>query len=135
MLTKAEAQAVVNDLQATIETVFAKHGLDRPKVRTTYGETLRIAITASQLQLDDAGINTASPEAMAYDRYHRSYGLNAGLLGAEVKVHGDSYIFLGIAAKRRKYPIMLRSVTTGKTMLYSTDLVPRLNAANVRRVG
>lgn len=128
-ITKTQAQAVSDDLRKTVNEVLARHGLaPNPTVRVTYGDQLRITITASALEVDAAtGVNTASAEAVAYERYHTSYGLKGDLLGNKVKLRGQEYTFLGIALKRKKYPMVMQDAT-GKVMLFSTDVVPMLNA-------
>lgn len=128
-ITKTQAVAIREELQDAIDAVLTKHGLDKPTIRTTYGDQLRITITASALVLDEAGVNTASAEAVAYERYHASYGLDAGLLGTEVTIRDEKWTFLGLALKRTKYPIMLRNAATGKPMLYTTDVVAHINRA------
>lgn len=128
-ITKTQALAVSEDLRTTIDEVLAKHGLaPNPMVRVTYGDQLRITITAAALEVDaDTGVNTASAEAVAYQRYHASYGLKGDLLGKKVTLRGQEYTFVGIALKRKKYPIMVQDAN-GKTMLFSTDVVRHLNA-------
>lgn len=127
-ITKTQAQAVSDELRKTIEEVLARHDLAKPTVRVTYGDQLRITITASALEVDaETGVNTASAEAVAYDRYHTSYGLKGDLLGNKVKLRGQEYTFVGIALKRQKYPMVFQDAN-GKTMLFTTDVVRILNA-------
>lgn len=128
-VTKPQAQAVTAEIMQAVEAILAKHGLDKPSgVRSTYGDQYKLTITTSSVELNDDGINTASAEAIAYERYAFSYGLHDGLLGTKFMVRGEEWTFLGIATKRSKYPIMARNAA-GKTMLHTIDVCPKINVA------
>ena len=128
-VTKPQAQAVTAEILSAVEVILAKHGLDTsPRVTTNYGDQYKITITTSAVALNDEGINTASAEAIAYERFHLSYGLNPGLLGVKFMVRNEEWTFIGVAAKRSKYPIMARNAA-GKTMLWGYEVSDRINAA------
>jgi len=127
-ISKTDAVAVTTEIMEAVNAILAKHGLDTPTVRTTYGDTYKIAITSAAVELNEAGINLASAEAIAYDRYHNAYGLNPGLLGTKAIIRGEEYTLLGLALKRSKYPIVTRNAA-GKTLLWGSEIATKFNEA------
>lgn len=125
-VTREQARAITEDLRSALAEVFARHGLTAPQLKTTYGDVYKVAASGSPIVLNDEGINTLSPEAIAYQRLGRVYGLRDGLLGKTISVSGKQATFIGIAPKRPKYPFMFS--VDGKTVLYTEAVREPLNA-------
>ena len=105
-ITKEEAREITKDIQEAVAAIFYARDMAVPKVKTTYGDVYKVSFESSPLALNDAGVNVASPEASAYERFHDSYGLPAGLLGKKFESRGETYTFAGLATRRPKYPIV-----------------------------
>lgn len=127
-VSKETAKAVSEDLSAAIATVLAKHGLVEQRVSIKYGEVFKLSLTASGVEMSAEGINLASPEAEAYRRFGADYGLKPDLLGKTITMRGKNYTFTGLALKRSKYPFAFTG-PTGKPIVFTADVVERLNAA------
>ncbi len=127
MVTKEQAKAVSDELEAVLNEILARHGLSESRVSVKYGEVFKMSLTATAVELNDEGVNTASPEALAYERYAAEYGLKEGLLGSSITLRGKTFTFVGLALKRSKYPYAFIG-PTGKPMVFTADVVERLNA-------
>lgn len=136
-IEKNEALEITNEIKAAINDIFKKHGMDAPQCKTTYGDFYRITIQASPLEAGPGGINLKSQEAQYYTRFGYSVYRGAGdtvtltaPLGTEFRSDkGEPYLFAGIAAKRRKFPIVAVHAVTGETILFTDHAIARINAA------
>lgn len=128
-ISRDVATTVVNELRTEIEAVFARHGLATPTIRTRYGDGLKITIEGAPLNLGESGVNLASKEALAYERYHNVYNLVAGALGIEFVVGGVAYRFDGLATQRPKNPICGTAVKTGRSFVFRAETSRIINAA------
>ena len=140
VIEKNKALEITNEIKAAIDSIFKAHGMAAPQCKTTYGDFYKITIQASPLEVGPGGINLKSEEAQYYSRFGYSVYRGAGdvvtltaPLGTEFRSgKGESYIFAGIAAKRRKYPIVGVHATTGETILFSDHVIERINASAER---
>lgn len=117
-VSKEVARAVTEELEAAAEKIFAKHGLVRGKMSTKYGVSYSLTIAAEALELGDNGVNVSSREAQDYTAFAASYELPQGLLGKVFKINGVDYAFAGIATSRRKYPIYMKNLESGKMVFF-----------------
>lgn len=65
-----------------------------------------------------------------YNRYCPVFGLKEEWFGKEVTFpdNGDRYKIAGIAPSRRKYPVILKSLTSNKRILVTVDYIKELLA-------
>jgi hypothetical protein len=61
--------------------------------------------------------------------YASMYGLRGIDFGTQVTLQHQVWEVAGLALNRTKYPIKMRNVVTGKTMVYTTSIVDRIKAA------
>lgn len=123
------AHTVIKEVEAAVAAVFAAHGLAKPKVRCTFGDSLKITLESSPDVKDDNGINIASPEALAYRRYHASYELPANGLGTKFVSQGKEFVVTGLSPNRPKYPIDAVCTTDGKAYKFARTVIPKITAA------
>lgn len=116
------AEEITNELEKAAVAIFAKHGLERCKVSTKYGQLYSLKIEAQPVEIGPNGVNLASVEARDYIRFGSMYDLPEGLLGKTFSVNGKEYAFAGVAASRSKYPIYLREVATGKYSFFQESV-------------
>lgn len=128
-ITRQTATAVAKEVEAAVAAIFAAHGLAAPKVKTTYGDYLKIALESSPEVKGDNGVNLASPEAIAYQRYHSLYKLPDNALGTKFVVQGKEFVFTGISPNRPKYPINAVAVADGKGYKFGESVAARITAA------
>lgn len=125
-VTRQTATAVVNEVEAAVAAIFASHGLTKPKVKVTYGDYLKVALESYPDKADDNGVQTVSPEAIAYQRYHGIYNLPADGLGATFTVRGEEYKIVGLSPNRPKYPVNAVRSADGAPFKFGADTVARL---------
>ena len=106
MIDKNTANQLSAELQEAVNAVLAKHGLQKGKVRATYGDYFKFSVEATLNTVGDSGVNETSKEAIAYKRFFASYGLPEGILGKNFTAKGKTYKFAGIAISRSKYPFV-----------------------------
>ena len=128
MATKATHE-VSRDLSAKVtaeiaeaaRAILQKHGLEMAPTRSKYGAEYQLTLKASPLRLGKNGVNLASMDAQMWRLYATSmYGISAeqahDALGEVIYSSpktGD-LILIGFNDKKRKMPVMARSLKDGK---------------------
>lgn len=134
-VTKEVAALIGEELRAHAEKLFAKHGLQIKKSKSTYGDGFSWKIEADGIDLNEDGINLASEEAQYYTKFGFSYYsvdehqiivLNAPL-GMKFTLKGEEYLFAGVARRKQKFPILAIRVRDKKQFGFSQTLALRLN--------
>lgn len=124
-ISKAKAQLIIDELEPILKAAMAKHGLDVPKLKWNYGDYFGLKLEAASVELGDNGVNMASPEAQYFTRFGFD-GVTAPL-GTTFTNKGSVYAFIGIAAKRSKYPIAVVNQETGARSFFPEGIIPILN--------
>jgi hypothetical protein len=131
-IDKVTAEAIMDDLRDVVAEVFGKYGLAAPKMRGKYGHSLQISFEATRFERGEGGINVQSQEA----QYYKTFGFKTlsgtkleAPLGTKFSSSGKEYIFAGIAAKRRKYPIYCLHADTLAPTLFTDHAVTLINSA------
>ena len=128
-VNKATAVEISKEIEEAAEKIFAKHGLQKRKLKTGYGDSYSISIEAEAVSTGENGVNVASKEARGYELFASSYGLPSGILGKKFEVNGVEYAFAGIATSRPKYPIYALNLMTGDYIFFQESVKSRLVAA------
>lgn len=134
-ISKKQAADIMDELKPLIEDALKRHGLDAPKLSWKYGAWFELKMTASELDEGVNGVNMSSPEAQYYSRFGFSAFINhvavklEAPLGTKFYNQGNDYVFLGIAAKRSKYPIAARRVDDDQLVFFPEGIVTKINAA------
>lgn len=110
-MNRSEAKQIMAEAEAAMAAVFAAHNLKGAPVRASFDGG---SIT---LRMKGEGIGDESPRVKDWERYASSYGLPQDALGKLIVVNGKGYRITGLAPSRRKYPITVEEVLTGKDML------------------
>jgi hypothetical protein len=100
-----------------------------------YGNECKITLTLTRVEIGESGVNEASPAAIAYRRWHDTFGLRADALGVEFTQLGVAYQFTGIASNRPKYPFNAVRLSNGKTYKFPVAATAAINAAAAKRAG
>lgn len=135
MIDREEARDIAEDVKAEVTEIFKKYGLSAPKMRTTYGGSIRITLEATKVVIGEGGVNMESEEAQYYTLSGFA-AVRAGSvekltapLGTKFVSSGKEYIFAGIAARRRKYPIYCLDANTREAILFTDSAISKINAA------
>jgi len=132
MIDKHTAIEIADELRTAAAEIYARYGLATPKIKTTYGSVLRISVESTKLERGEGGVNLQSEEAQYYTRY----GFNTlsgekltAPLGTRFSSSGKDYVFAGIAARRRKFPISCLDAVTLETILFTESAISKINSA------
>lgn len=126
---RTTARLITAELETAVREVLARHGFVAGTVRGSYGDALKVTIEASPEVLGTNNVNTATPQALAYERYRQVYGLPNGALGVTFTVNGRQYVFTGVTPSRPKYPIDATGVADGKRYKFTVHTVRNITAA------
>ena len=134
-ISKQKAADIMTELGPLIEATLKRHGLDAPKLTWKYGSWFELKATSSVIEEGLNGVNLGSPEAQYFTRF--GYMTMNGVkleapLGTIFSIKGDNYQFIGIAAKRSKYPIVTKRMSDGQISFWPDGVVAKLNDAASR---
>jgi hypothetical protein len=140
-VSKATAQAIIDELGPAINEVLTRHGLEAPKLQWKYGDWLELKATASLLEVGPHGINLQAPEV----RYYQEYGYKSYIddkpgnikpsvkleapIGTLFSAKGGTYAFAGISTSRRKYPVRALNIETNAYTFFVPAIIRRINEA------
>jgi hypothetical protein len=127
-VSKELCTQISKEIDEAVGEILARHGLEATQRKSQYGDWYKFTVQASPMVIGDSGVNEATPEASAYLRSGKYYGLNEGLLGKEFTNKGETFKFCGIATSRRKFPIKAMRVSDGQTVFFTEDIARLLNA-------
>lgn len=65
-------------------------------------------------------------EQLDFEKYHEIFGLKPEHFGARFTSKSEEYKIAGLLPNRSKFPILGVNTTTGKRLLFTTDVVKRL---------
>lgn len=137
-VSKAQATAVATEIQAAIAEVLAKHNMT-PEVKWGYGDFFKFTVTATPKVEGPNGVDLGTQEAQYFQKFgwtaygeapHFTMKQLTAPLGTQVMVNGEMMAFAGIAAKRKKYPIVMLT-EAGETVFLTETIIDKLNAAGV----
>lgn len=130
-LDRAAVADLRDKVSAAIADVFAEAGLVAPTVTGSFTKTsVSFKLSASIDAVDESGVNLASQEALDYEKFGSTFGLDEGRLGKEFSVQGKRFVFAGINGRRPKYPICGVEVASGRTFKFGRDVAALINAAD-----
>ena len=110
-MNRTEAKQIMAEAEAALASVFAAHNLKSAPVRASFDSG---SIT---LRITGEGVGDESPRVKDWERYASSYGLPQDALGKLIVVNGKGFKITGLQPSRRKYPVTVTEVLTGKDML------------------
>jgi hypothetical protein len=137
-ITKAKAEVVSAEIQEAVEAILERHGISKGKIKYGYGAWFEWKITATAFEEGLNGVNMASREASYYTQFGwTAYGQAPNYeqtqltapLGTKFVSNGKEYVFAGVDAKKRKYPIFAVEADTQKPMYFTETVITKINRA------
>lgn len=129
-ITKATARVIRKDLDAALEEIGKKHGLQMVTglISIDYtGKTAAIKVKASVIESDGSVV---TEEALALKTHGQDYGLSEDHLGVVFWSNGTQYKFLGLNTRAPKYPILAEVVNTGQGVRFQKGIVKTILQAH-----
>ena len=152
-VTKAESQAISDEIKEAVLAILAKHGLVTEKIRTAYGDNYSFKIEAGKPKIGKNGVDLNSEAATYYTRYgYTSMGTGnwkevktekgthyvgdgtklEAELGQEFQYGNKTYYFAGVNP-RKKLPIVAISAENGKFYALADAAVVLINESANRK--
>jgi hypothetical protein len=126
LIPRAKARAITAELKGAVEEVFAKHGLQAPKIHTTYGDVYRVKLEAVPLAEGPNGVNLNSKEAKAFLAWPEEYGLTKEHLGGIWSYGAQEYVFQGVSTRAPKRPLVFKRVSDGQEVRATTNAAAQI---------
>lgn len=123
--TKLDRQTVKNmssDMERELEAVAKKYGVQIDMGGGTYdpdGNFANFKVKVSTLSEDGTA---QTKEAEDFKRRAAMYGLSADMLGKSFELRGEMFTVTGLAAKAKKYPVLIKN-SQGKDYKVSAQVV------------
>jgi hypothetical protein len=115
------ATAINTELRAAATKILAAHGF---KVDRTNASFRPAGSGMADFNFGLSAIAAdADPHRDAFIRYASRYGLSADLLDKTVVLDGTTFRIAGLDVMRRRYPVRLTNVRTGKPVVYTLEAV------------
>lgn len=129
-ITKMQAAAISAEINAAVEAILARHGLEKGRVSTTYGAGYTFKVDAAAVNTGANGVNTSSKEAQAWLANSYFFGVKnradaEAALGQKVTVGGRTLVFCGLNPRSTKYPFIVRN-ENGAMMKVGEELATQL---------
>lgn len=140
LVDKKTAQAVTAEIQAALQEILEKHGMEQGKVSIKYGEIFKVTFEATPVALNENGVNVNTPEAQSwlYLGEYRGFANPASVLGTTFTMNGKTFKFVGFNERAPRMPVVAVDVKDGKQ--YKIDakalrFIAGYNASNDMTVG
>jgi hypothetical protein len=118
----AKLKQIAPQLDAELDSVFAKYGLKVRQRRATTDPSLglvKFSIELADTALKTKGGETTTPEAECFKQMARMFGLKPEWLGRTFVMHGMEYKVAGLRHKATKNPVMIERTKDGKRFVCS----------------
>jgi hypothetical protein len=131
-ISKSDVRIIGTEIDAAIDEVLARHGMERKPHRITYSGTgLTYKVECSIVTLSESGVNLSSPEAqgwmvMASMRGFADREAAQAALGATFTSQGRTFVFLGYKTRSPKRPVVARCQQDGKEYIFPEGVVRML---------
>lgn len=110
-ITREQAAAIDREIDAAVEAILTKHGLQRGKRRSQYGSHYRYTVEAVAVVTGDNGVNMASKEAQAWmgNAPYLGFADPAAALGKTFTSNGHTYTLMGYRPRAHKRPVVAQN--------------------------
>jgi hypothetical protein len=136
MVSKEKCSEVSREIDAAIMDIFAKHNLKVTKRASKYGDNYEFKVVAEAIMISEDGINLASPDVIAYNRF--GYTAYLGIanrdmvqlkapIGTKFESNGKTFAFAGVRS-RGKNKILAVEQESKKTFIFADAIISRINA-------
>lgn len=110
-MDRQTAKRLHDELDEAVKAVAARYGLELQTLNGTYSSAgFKYKVALNEVALNDAGVNTVSPEASAYEMFAHRYPFNIRPevgLGHEVKVGTRMGRIIGLNPRAPKYALLV----------------------------
>lgn len=116
LVDKQTAQQVTAEIEAALQGILAKHGMEQGKVSVKYGEFYKVTFEATPVALNDNGVNINTPDAQSwiYAGEFRGFENPASVLGTTFTMNGRTFKFIGYNDRATRMPVVAIDVKDGK---------------------
>lgn len=119
MLSRQDATVITNEILAAVNEILDRHGLERGKVSSTYGDQYSFKVTASEVVKNGNGANVQDPYSRNLVELLTMSGLTdeqaESVIGAEFNMNGTEGLrIVGVNYRARKMPFVYENPTDGK---------------------
>jgi len=116
LVDKQTAQAVTAEIQAALQEILAKHGMEQGKVSIKYGEIYKVTFEATPVALNENGVNVNTPEAQMWlvMGQYRGFANPASALGTTFTMNSKTFKFVGYNDRASRMPVVAIDVKDGK---------------------
>ena len=127
-ITKSEARKIMAELELAAAHVLQMHGMVVGKVSGKYGDSFSFTVTANTPEMNDNGVDGNTTEARTFLDFSWEYGITdpQAALGATFNSNGRTMQMVGLNLRARKFPFIVREVTTGKTFKSPASIASKL---------
>lgn len=127
-IEKWQAQMISEKVWEAVKPILEEAGLDPEHPRTTYGSKYVFKVEASEVDIDERGINRKSSYAQDFLAYPPRYDLPAEALGVTFVCKGREFIFIGTNNRARRRPIVARNKDDGREYAFDRNAIPLIKA-------
>ena len=121
MIDKAKLRNIASDIEAAIQEVGKKHGVQLKRGNASYTDT-NFTLKIEGAAIDSSG-EILSREKQDFMYYALSYGLSPDDFGKTFISRGRTFKISGLKPKASKYSILAEEVGTGKSFKFPATAV------------
>lgn len=128
-ITASQCKTISAEIDAAVEVILNRHGLQRGRRNARYGPMLKYSIEAVQVTQGRNGVNTTSKEAQDFIAYASALGFKDGhaALGAPYQTLGKRYVLAGYRPRATKHPVLMTEVDSGKQYVFPITVLKQLD--------
>ncbi|MEG1926086.1 MAG: hypothetical protein RR415_10105 [Ruthenibacterium sp.] len=124
-ITRQCAKEIFAALEAVIKPVGEQYGVDIAMTGLKFGEDECHCKVAASLQRTETGKSKIQND---FEKMAPFHGLESEDFGREFSYRGETYTIVGINARAKSMPVMLKRKSDGVNVKCSADFVPKKNA-------
>jgi len=129
MITKQKIQEMRKDINEALKAVAEKHNCTISGGNANY-TTDSFSIKLSVVEKSSDG-STVTKEQLDWKSNAKFFGLDVELLGKSVKLNdGTNYEIIGLKPRSRKYPVLGKNLSNGKTFKLPAESVINASIVN-----
>ena len=118
---KQNLDEIAKAINKSLDEVGKTYGIEIELGRCTYAESYFSGKLEANLEAKDGEIYTK--EAIAYQKYCRSYGLDDDWFNQEFTHNYEIFKIVGLCMKAKKYPVICQKMKNNKSYKFPVDLI------------
>ena len=121
MITPQKIQEMRKDIDEALKAVAEKHNCTIHAGSANYtSESFNIKLEVVENSSDGS---TVTKEELDWKANASLFGLDVDLLGKTVKIQGKDYEIVGLKPRSRKYPVLGKDLSNGKTYKFPAEFL------------